>query len=174
MAVFNYVTGVTHWTKVLGDPHPNFNRDGREWTFDFTPDADGLKLFAELGITDKLKDKSDERGKFIQFKQKEKQADGKANFPITVVDAGNKPWDPEIKIGNGSIIEVKFKVADYGKGKPKGVYPQAIRVLELRPYVRQEFAPLPDDNKYLKQYESFMEAGDDIIADGIVEGDPLE
>lgn len=167
MANFNYVIGTTHWTKVLGAPVPNYNRDGNEWTFDFTPDENGLKLFEALGIDNKLKNKKDERGTFIQFKQKEKRADGTANFPITVVDAHNRPWDPNVKIGNGSTVEVKFKVVDYGKGKPTGVYVQAIRVLDLKEYARQEFAPLPEDSAYLRQYEA--SAGDDAGVD-ILEG----
>lgn len=170
MAQFNYITGKAYWAKVLGPPVPNYNRDGNEWTFDFTPDEEGLKMIEELGIKDKMKYKADERGDFIQFKQKELRADGKANFPITVCDARNRPWDPNTKIGNGSTVEVKFKVVDYGKGKPTGVYPQAIRVLEHLPFVRQEFAPLPEDNKY---YQNF---GDAVEAEGgeAVEGDPLD
>jgi hypothetical protein len=167
---FHYVIGKTYWTKVLGDPVPNYNRDGNEWTFDFQPDADGVKLFEELGIKNKMKNKKDERGDFIQFKQKELQANGKKNFPITVVDARNQPWNPDAKIGNGSTVEVKFKVVPYGPGKPTGVYPQAIRVLEHNEYVRQEFAPLPEDNKYYQNFGAVVEdAGEDAI-----EGDPLD
>jgi hypothetical protein len=171
LANFNYVVGKLYWTKVF-DLVPNYNRDGQEWTFDFTPDAEGMKMFQELGIDNKLKHKGDERGTFFQFRQRELQANGKPNFPITVVDARNRPWDPEVKIGNGSTGEVKFKVVDYGKGKPTGVYPQAIRVLEHLPYVRQEFAPLPEDNVYLKQFEAAVDVNE--AEDASVEGDPLE
>lgn len=54
-----------------------------------------------------------------------------------------------MKIGNGSYVEVKFKVVPYKT--TVGVYPQAIRVLELVPYVRQEFAPLPEDNEFVQK-----------------------
>lgn len=181
MANFNYVIGKTYWTKVLGDPVPNYNRDGNEWTFDFTPNEEGERLFKELGIEDKMKNKGDERGDFIQFRQREKQANGKANFPITVVDARNRPWDPKIvdgkvtnPIGNGSTVEVKFKVVDYGKGKPKGVYPQALRVLDLAPYVRQEFAPLPEDNEYVQKFKDDFNEPVEAEAADVVEDDPLE
>lgn len=170
---FNYITGVTNWTKVLGAPVQNYNRDGNEWTFDFTPDAAGLALIEELGIADKLKNKDDIRGKFITFKQKEFRADGKPNFPITVVDAANRPWDPEVKIGNGSTVEVKFKVVDYGKGKPTGVYPQAIRVLDLVPFVRQEFAPLPDDNEYVQKIKEEFPPAAPVMGDA-PQGDILD
>lgn len=150
------MVGKTNWTKVLGDPVDNYNKDGKEWTFDFTPDADGEKLIRSLGIGAKLKNKDDERGTFIQFKQKAHRADGTANKPITVVDARNRPWDPNLKIGNGSTIEVKFNVVEYKA--TIGVYPQAIRVLDLVPYERQEFAPLPEDNEYVQKAEQFAPA----------------
>jgi hypothetical protein len=178
LAQFNYVTGKIYWAKVLGNPVPNYNRDGNEWTFDFLPDKQSLALFEQLGIDNKMKDKGDARGKFFPFKQKELQANGKANFPITVVDARDRPWDPKIvdgkvtnPIGNESVVEVKFKVVDYGKGKPTGVYPQAIRVLEPKAFVRQEFAPLPEDSPYLA--DDFSQPVIEDVTD-VVEGDPLE
>jgi hypothetical protein len=176
---FHYMIGTVNWAKVLGDPVPNYGKDGFEWTFDFTPDEDGLVLMKKLKIADKLKNKGDERENFIQFKQKEKQASGKANFPITVVDAKNMPWDPKLDaqgkptnlIGNMSVCEVKFKINEY-PGKPTGVYPQALRVLEHKPYVRQEFAPLSEDSKYF-QAESVDEFAGAAFSDAAV-GDPLE
>jgi hypothetical protein len=171
MANYNYMTGKAHWVKILGDPVPNYGRDGFEWTFDFVPDEQGMDLVKELKITDKLKDKSDERGKFLAFKQKATRANGKSNDPITVVDARNRPWDPDVKIGNGSTVEVKFNVVDYGKGKPTGVYVQAVRVLEHVPYVRQEFAPLPEDSPFL---EGVADDVEEIAEDVMPQGDPLE
>lgn len=150
MANYHYVIGNILWAKVLGDPVPNYNRDGYEWTFDFVPNDEALRAFRELKIDNKMKEK--EGVKFFRFTQKARQANGKENFPITVVDARNQPWDPDVKIGNDSLVEVKFKVVDYGKGKPTGVYPQAIRVLEHKPYVRQEFAPLPEDSEYVQNF----------------------
>jgi hypothetical protein len=155
MANFKYVTGRIRWAKVF-QLVPNFNRDGFEWTFDFVPNDEALDVFKELKIEKKLKEKDGIT--FLRFTQKEKQANGKDNFPITVVDAANRPWDPQIvdgkvnnPIGNDSLVEVKFKTIDYGKAMPTGVYPQAIRVLDLKPYVRQEFAPLPEDNEYVQK-----------------------
>lgn len=172
------MTGKGYWMKVLGEPVPDYNRTGKEWVFDFTPDDEGMALIKELKIKDKMKFKSDERGDFITFKQKEFQANGKRNLPVTVVDARNQPWDPKLnergeptnKIGNGSTVEVKFRVVEYGKGMPTGVYPQAIRVLEHVPFVRQEFSPLPEDSKYFQHFENDQE----VLGDGGIEGDVLE
>lgn len=178
MANFNYAIGKIRWAKVF-DLVPNYNRDGFEWTFDFIPDKDALALIKELNIENKMKEK--DGVKFLRFTQKEKQANGKANFPISVVDARNRPWDPQRDadgkvtnhIGNDSLVEVKFKVVPYGVGKPTGVYPQALRVLEHKAFVRQEFAPLAEDNPYLQNFADFNEPVEEEVAD-VVEGDPLE
>lgn len=167
------MTGTGNWMKVLGDPVPNFARDGNEWTFDFTPNAEGLATIRKLGLEKKLKNKADSREDFLALKQKEFTTKGKRNDPITVVDARNRPWDPDVKIGNGSLIEVKLDVVDYGKAMPAGVYVRAIRVLDLVPYVRQEFAPLPEDNEYVAKIDDFS-APVDVADEDFVERDPLD
>lgn len=186
MANFNYVTGHIRWAKVFLLV-PNYNKDGLEWTFDFVPSEEAEKTFKDLKIDDKLKTKDGVT--FMRFTQKEERADGTKNFPITVVDARNRPWDPKIvdgkvtnPIGNDSLVEVKFKVVDYGKGKPTGVYAQAIRVLDLKPFVRQEFEPLPEDSEYVKNCPEVEEFPADDVNDYMptdgddapVEGDPLD
>lgn len=146
----NYIRGTAYWAKILGEPRKNNFDDYREWTIDVSPDEDGLKLFKSLGIMDRLKDPRDgeTRGRFITLKQRELRADGRRNDPIKVVNAAGEPWPEDILIGNGSTIDVKFNVKDYGKGKRKGVYIQAIRVLELVPFERVEFAPLSADDEF--------------------------
>lgn len=169
-----YLIGTLNWAKILGDPVPNYNRDGNEWTFDFTPDEAAVAELRRLGVEHKLKNKGDERGNFLTLKQRAVRNDGKPSRPITVVDGRNRLWDPEVKIGNMTVGEVKVDVVDYGKSKAPqaryGLYPIAIRVLEHKPYVRQEFAPLPEDSKY---FDSFAEPVEDVGEDS-VEGDPLE
>jgi hypothetical protein len=61
MAIFHYATGKVFWAKVLGEPVANYNRDGYEWTFEFTPDDEGEALFKQLGIADKIKEKDGRR-----------------------------------------------------------------------------------------------------------------
>lgn len=177
MATYNYAIGHIRWAKVLGDPVPNYNRDGHEWTFDFIPNGDAAALFKDLKIAGKMKEGKDGT-KFMRFTQKARRADGKANDPITVVDARNRPWDPDVKIGNDSLAEVKFKVVDYGKGlQTMGIYPQALRILEHKEFVRQEFEPLPDDSEYVKNFsdDQFFEVVEDASNDvPFPEGDPLE
>lgn len=189
MANYMYLKGEILWAKVLGEPVQNYNKDGNEWTFDFVPDADSLKTMVENGLKDKIKGKGFNTGRtgqyadrapFVRFVQKELRADGKKNDPITVVDARNHLWDPDVKIGNESLVEVKANVVDYGKGKPTGLYSKAIRVLDHKPFVRQEFEPLPEDSEYVKNcptVEEFPEVNDFMPTEGDdapVEGDPLD
>ncbi len=149
------MTGIGNWMKVLGDPVDNFAKDGKEWTFDFTPDADGLKTLKGVKLAGRIKNKDDDRGDFMAFKQKATRRDGSPNRPITIVDARNRKWPEDQKIGNGSKIEVKFSVKEYGAGIQAGVYPQAIRILEHVPYERQEFAPLPEESEYVQHAPDF-------------------
>lgn len=101
---------------------------------------------------DKIKNKGDERGKFVSFKQEYRQLTGKDGQPYyttapKIVDIKGKKWPEDTKIGNGSKIDVKFKVVDYGDDKV-GVYPIAIRVLKLVPYEGQEFEPVDESDEF--------------------------
>lgn len=145
-----YITGIANWAKVLGPPVQNYSKDGYEWTIDITPDDDSVAVLNNAGIGDRMKNKGDDRGEFISFRQKATRMNGEENDPIRVVDAKNRPWDPKELIGNGSKVQLKFNVKDYGPGKKQGVYPQAIRVLELVSYAPVDFEPLPEDSEYVK------------------------
>lgn len=115
-----------------------------------TPNKEGRTLLRKLGIADRLREpkEGDSREEsFISFRQKEFRADGTPADTIRVVNAENEAWGKDL-IGNGSEVDVKFAVKDYGKGKKKGVYIRAIRVLNLVPYVVQDFAPLTSDDEY--------------------------
>lgn len=142
------IRGVAHWAKVLGEPVMNYGGDNREWTVDLSPDEDGMRLVNELGLEGRLKEKGDERGQFMAFRQREKRLDGSLNRRISVVDSQNNPWPQDRLIGNGSVVEIRFDYRDYGKGKQPGVYPQAIRVLDHKEYAPVHFAPLSEDDPY--------------------------
>lgn len=167
----HYIRGKGYWMKVLGDPVDNYAKDGKEWVLDLTPDADGVKLLKKLGLSDRIKNKGDERGDFITFKQRAVKANGEANRPINVVDAQGRAWPKETKLGNGTDIDLKFNVRDYGPGKREGVYPQAIRVLEAVEYIPQDFAPLDEEDRFFRatpeQTEQFEEMLNNIQAEQI-------
>lgn len=143
-----YIRGTAYWAKILGDPVWNYGKDAKEWKMDLTLDAKGQKTLKDVGIADRIKDKDDERGKFISLRHRELRADGSPNFPIRVVDSENNKWNDSLLIGNGTPVDVKIEVRDYGKGKKHGVYIRAVRVLELKPYTAQEFAPIGEDDEY--------------------------
>lgn len=145
---FYTIRGEAYYAKVLGNPVDNYNRDGKEWTIELKPDKNAIKVLKELKLDSRItKGENKDR---ILFRQKEKRPSGELNRRISVFDANDKPWPVDKLIGNGSIVDLKFKFTDYGKGKIPGVYPQAIRVLEYIEYVRQEFAPLTEEDKYWK------------------------
>lgn len=159
------IRGPIHWPKVLGDPVDNYDKNGREWTFDVALSPDGVKQMKSIKVQGRpvknIKDKDDDRGEFVQFKQKFREAEEYERYGkkprtvdeqrIKVMGPDGTPWDQNVKIGNGSIADVKFEVVDYGKGKYAGVYPRAIRILKHVPYEAQEFAPLDENDEFFSE-----------------------
>ena len=140
-----FLSGKLYWAKVIGTPRPNYAGDAREWTFEFEPDEAGLKKLKELKLADRLKDKYEDRGKYITLKKSELSKDGNPNTPIRIYDKDNNDWEGAL-IGNGTSADVKLDVRDYGVGKKKGVYPVAIRVKELVEYRSSEFGAMDNDD----------------------------
>lgn len=158
------IRGVLNYAKVLGAPRKHTGLEkydkGPYWSVDVTPDAKSMELIEDLDLEDKLrpKKKKDEEkikadknrvgtGKFLSFKHLLKRADGTENDPIRVVDARGQAWGSAL-IGNGSVADVRARVVDYGPGSEKGLYIQAIRVLDHVPYETEDFEPLPEDDEY--------------------------
>ena len=155
-----YLRGPLHWAKVLGEPVPNFGRDGFEWVFDVGLNADGVKQMKSLGLQSRIKDKDDDRGEFTSLRQKSTKKDGSPAQPIKVIDAAGNKWTDDEKLGNGTIADVKFEVVDYGKGNPKGVYPRAIRILDHKPFKSEEFAPISKDDEFFGKATAFEKSYD--------------
>lgn len=112
-------------------------------------------MLKELGLADRLrtpKATDPRKEPFMSFRHKELKADGEKADPLRIVDADNNPWDKRL-IGNGSVVDAKFVVKDYGKGKKQGMYLRAVRVLELVPYIHQDFAPLDTDDEFFAKVE---------------------
>ena len=174
-----YLTGKIYWAKIFGDPRTNYNEDGKEWAFEFEPDAASEKELRGRGLGDRIKDGRkkdgtfragyDTRAPFINLKRNELDYQSKPNENIRVVDAANQTWPEKTLLGNGSIVDVKVNIVDYGAGKFDGIYPQAIRVLELVPYESEDFAPLPDDDPRKQKAKSLAP---DFKADFGLEGTP--
>lgn len=146
------IRGKASYAKVLGDPIPNYNKDGKEWKIDLIlTDKGSIEEVKAAGIGDRIKRKESywaANEPHLSMKQTELRKDGTPNRPINIVDAKGNPWPQDKLIGNGSIIDLKFVVIDNGPSKFKGVYPRSIRVLDLVPYEKEEFAPLSEDDEF--------------------------
>lgn len=151
--------GKIQYAKILGEPVLNFNKDGQEWKFDFIPNdpAGAKKELKALGVAERLRSLEDKDGnprydgrEYMTFKQNAERKDGTPNQPIRVVDVLGNAWDEDNLIGNESDVDVKFVVIDNGKNRFHGVYPRSVRVLNLVPYAKEEFAPIDTEDEFYK------------------------
>jgi hypothetical protein len=167
-----FISGKLSWAKVLGEPVVNYNKDGREWTFELEPDENGLQLLIKNGLTDRIKGmgynigtkaQHKERNPFIQLKKTEFNKDGNSNPPIRIYDVDDNEWDakpndkgiPTNLIGNGSEGDIKLDIRDYGPGKKKGIYPVAIRVTSQVEYEASEFGAMDSGHAKTPAVDTF-------------------
>jgi hypothetical protein len=147
--------GKASFAKVLGDPVSNPFDDNRNWTIDLVLTPETVKEAKSLGIGDKVKQKDEylDGQPFMTFRQAEYRKDGETkNDPIPVRDIRGNTWDQDKLIGNGSDIDLKFVVMDFGKGKKKGVYIRGIRVLKLVEYAgKNDFEPISEDDEFFTE-----------------------
>lgn len=173
--VIAFISGKLNWAKVLGDPVQNYEKNGREWTFELELDEAAIQTIIKNGLEDRIKGKGyfvgqkkqyAEREPFIMLKRTEFSKDGEKNKPIRIYDADDVAWDPQFDeqgkatnlIGNGSAADVKLDIRDYGAGKKKGIYPAAVRVTDHVEYegggefggMQEADAPAPNKGKNKK------------------------
>lgn len=134
-----FVSGIIKWAKIVGDKAltPNYERTGREWTFQFHPDD--TTFLKDHKLLDRLKDKGEPEGPYLILKKPEFNKEGEKNEPFRIYDEDNELWDDRL-IGNGSRVDVKLDIRDWGVGKKKSIYAAAIRVTDLVEYTANEFA----------------------------------
>lgn len=135
------IRGKAKWTKVLGEPVWGYQNQHKEWSVDVYIDEETLHRLEVEGLKEKIKDKGN--GSFITFKRRELKQDGTANNPIRVVDHHGEAWNPKVKIGNGSIVNVNFAINEYGKGQ-KSANILSMQVWELVKYEGSEFPTRED------------------------------
>ncbi|MBU6231639.1 hypothetical protein KGP36_03130 [Patescibacteria group bacterium] len=149
------IRGKTSFAKLLGEPVLNKFTNEREWTVDIEISEDTVRQFRQLGINDKVKSKPTylDGRPYVSFKQKEFRTDNNtgeriANRPVEIVDINDKPWDGSL-LGNGTIVDVKFRVG--GNGPRKGAYLSKLRVLSHVPYEKKgDFPPITPDDEFFK------------------------
>ena len=163
-----YASGKVYWASIVGDQalRPNYDGDAKEWSFEFEPnDTSFLK---DHRLLDRLKDPlayaerleqrgEDEKAKaaresaegrtdYILLKKPELDRDGNKNPPFNIYDDDNQPWGEDRLIGNGSEVDVKLSIVDWGPGKKKSIYCKAIRVTNHVPYESNPFGGMDNAN----------------------------
>jgi hypothetical protein len=167
-----FISGKIYWAKVTGEPRPNYGGDAREWTFEFEPNEDGVKVLKQHKLTDRLKDKENPDRKVLVLRKTEFNKDGNPNPPIRLYDAEDSEWDKTKLIGNGSDGDVKLDIRDYGVGKKKGMYPVALRITELVQYQSSEFGGMDKGDAGAKAPAKKAPVKDDFKKDfGLAEED---
>lgn len=162
-----FATGTLKWAKIVGDKalSLNYEKDAREWTFQFHPnDTTFLK---DNKLLDRLKDKGDPEGPYIILKKPEFNKDGEKNDPFRIYDGTDDEqvaWDDRL-IGNGSKADVKLDIRDWGVGKKKSIYAVAIRVTDLVSYVSDEFAGMDADKPKKAKPKTVLAELDDLDDD---------
>ncbi len=163
-----YASGKVYWASIVGEQalRTNYDGDAKEWSFEFEPeDPSFLK---EHRLLDRLKDplayaeRLEQRGEeekakaareaaegrtdYLLLKKPELDRDGNKNPPFAIYDADNQPWGEERLIGNGSKVDVKLSIVDWGPGKKKSIYCKAIRVTDHVPYESNPFGGMDNAN----------------------------
>lgn len=145
------IQGEARWFKALGKPVDGYDpgEKNKQWEFEVLVDPETEQKFDDLGIADKLKKNDKDPRKFFKFVKKAYNKEGEANKPIRVVGPDGKDWDRDIKIGNGSIVNVKFNVQDWEFGRKQGkrVSILAVQVWEHVPYEGGEQFPVRENKK---------------------------
>ena len=144
------IRGKASFAKILGDPVPNYNKDGHEWTIDVELDDETVGELEEMGLGDRVRRKDNylDGAPYITFRQAATRKDGTLNEPPPVFDSKNEPWPEGTLIGNKSVIDLRFVIKDYGR--VKATYMRGVRVLEHVPYVPKVFDDLePEDDFYV-------------------------
>lgn len=150
-----YLRGETSFAKLLGDPLPNFGKDGFEWKVDLKLDPKDIKVLKAAGVADRVKMKENylDGAPYLTLKVKSERTDAKTgekipNDPPAIVDKDGEDWNPKKLIGNGSVVDVKIVVRDWGPGRPKGIYLNKTRVLKLVPYGGDDFPDLAETDEF--------------------------
>lgn len=167
-----FAKGRVFWPKIVGygSLHDNYERTGRQWSVEFEPED--TSFLKENKLLDRLKDKDDpknpDKGEFLLLRKPELDSEGNKNLPIRIYDADDQPWDDRF-IGNGSAVDMKLRIIDWGKGKKKSIWVTAIRVTDLVPYESSEFGGMDGDSE-----EKAKSKGSEAKAKGAKKAAPKE
>ena len=125
------IKGTAFWASVQ-QPNTKFEP---VWSIDVCNLDDAAKATLKNdGLEDKIKNKEDERGDFIQLKQKVHARDGSMFVQPKVIDSSKNEFTD--LIGNGSTVAAKYATRDYDFAGNVGVTAdlKAVQVIKLVPY----------------------------------------
>ena len=137
------LSGKAYWA-AISNPNTTFEP---VWQIDLALDSKAKKEAIDLGLT--VKNKSDDRGDFVTIKRKVKNKSGNENSPPMLKDSEKRDIRGTL-VGNGSDVNVLFKVYDweYAGKKGKGSDLQAVQVTNLVEYSEgEDFDVIPDGYK---------------------------
>jgi len=126
------ISGTAYWACVVS---PNTTFDPHRWEINVCNLSDETKAMVEEdGLT--IKNKGDDRGDFVTIKRNLTRKDGGTNDAPKVVDADNSPMHNTL-IGNGSLVNVKYRPYAWSYGNRKGVSADlsAVQVVDLVEYM---------------------------------------
>lgn len=129
----NIISGTAFWASVVA-PNTTFDADG-VWEVNVCNLDDEAKATLEAdGIA--IRNKGDEKGDYVQIKRKVRRNDGGVNTAPKVVDSNNSPMHNTL-IGNGSLVNVKYRPYSWSYGNRKGVSADlmAVQVVDLVEYM---------------------------------------
>lgn len=131
------ISGTAKWAK-LNKPDTKFTP---RWCVDVYVSPATAKELKSAGLNVK---KNDE-GLYITLSKNVTRKDGSSNEPPVVVDSHKRPFTGNI--GNGSLVNVIYKVWEYNAFGRKGVKAllDKVQVVNLVPYAGSEDFPDVDD-----------------------------
>lgn len=133
------VSGKSFWA-ILYKPYNKFDEARPKYSLDLALDKEGVKAMKAEGFN--IKNKDDARGDFVTIYTYERTYNGKLLPKPRVFDA-NKVQLTDTLIGNGSQVNVSYKVQSYNVGGNKGKRPllRDVQVIDLVEYTPpDEFA----------------------------------
>lgn len=131
------IQGKSRYAKILGAPPPGFDNGPEEWTFDLVLDEKGKEDFLASGASDfYVKVNKDTGEEYVKFTRKLVKRDGSEGKPFVVVGPDGQPWDQSKKIGNDSVLNVKYSMNEITHKGQKRLKPSAlaVQVWEHVPY----------------------------------------
>lgn len=163
-----FVKGTLYWPKIVGRDAavPNYDGDGKEWTFELEPEDIGFlkehrlldRLKDPLAYAERLEERGEDekaaaareaaegRGDYLLIRKPTETKDGEPTDPFRIYDKDNEPWGEDRLIGNGSKADVKLKIVNWGAGKKSSIYCMAIRITDHVPYETDEFAAMDNNS----------------------------